>query len=433
MIKILDSKTSDFNKQFKEILNRGNQDIKAVTAKVESILDSIRNNGLDAILEQVGQFDKWTPKNLDDLKIDSSECKKAYDNLDSSSKKSLHIAYERIFSFHEKQKQKTWLDIESNGSILGQRYTPIERAGLYIPGGKASYPSSLLMNAIPAIVAGVESIVVCTPTPNNEINPLLLGALHICGIKEIYKVGGTSAIGLMAYGIEGVKKTDFISGPGNIFVATAKKLVFGEVGIDMVAGPSEIAIIADGRANANFVAYDLLSQAEHDEMASSFLFTHSKDLAKDVANRIEEILPTLPKENIARASIDNRGAIIVCKDLKESIDLCNLLAPEHLEILTLAPFEVMPLVRHAGAIFLGENTPEPIGDYLAGPNHTLPTGGSARFFSPLGVENFLKRTSIISFSKNAINELGEHCAILADLENLNAHQRAVLERLKESK
>ena len=470
MINILNSSDSGFEAAFGRILMRGKQDIKRVSAKVSTLLQEIQDDGLQAVLSQIARFDSWNPKSLDDIKITPQECQKAYEKLDSDTRKSLHIAYDRIFAFHQKQKQKTWLDFEPNGSMLGQIYIPIERAGLYIPGGKAAYPSSLLMNAIPAIVAGVEQIVVCTPAPQGTLNPLLLAALHICKIDEIYKVGGASAIGLMAYGLDSgkadssgansnktdsakidkvdsaskssadsaparslVQKVDMISGPGNIFVTTAKKLVFGDVGIDMIAGPSEIAIIADERANTDFIAYDLLSQAEHDEMASSFLFTTSSELASIVAQKIEQILPTLPKHDIAKTSINNRGAIIVCKDLTESINLCNALAPEHLELLTSNAFELLPRIKHAGAVFIGENTPEPIGDYLAGPNHTLPTSSSARFFSPLSVDNFMKKSSIIHFSDEAMRELGEHCARLAHLENLDAHRLAVLARLKKSK
>lgn len=457
MINILNSSDSGFEAAFGRILMRGKQDIKSVSAKVSALLQEIQDDGLQAVLSQIARFDSWNPKSLEDIKITPQECQKAYEKLDPNTRQSLHIAYDRIFAFHQKQKQKTWLDFEPNGSMLGQMYIPIERAGLYIPGGKAAYPSSLLMNAIPAIVAGVEQIVVCTPAPQGTLNPLLLAALHICGIREIYKVGGASAIGLMAYGLDSgdaifskadsasksdtdsaparplVQKVDMISGPGNIFVTTAKKLVFGDVGIDMIAGPSEIAIIADERANADFIAYDLLSQAEHDEMASSFLFTTSSELASIVAQKIEQILPTLPKHDIAKASINNRGAIIVCKDLTESINLCNALAPEHLELLTHNAFELLPRIKHAGAVFIGKNTPEPIGDYLAGPNHTLPTSGSARFFSPLSVDNFMKKSSIIHFSDEAMRELGEHCARLAHLENLDAHRLAVLARLEKSK
>ena len=286
---------------------------------------------------------------------------------------------------------------------------PVDRAGLYIPGGKAAYPSSLLMNAIPAIVAGVKEIVVCTPTPNNEVNELLLAAMYLCGIKEAYKVGGASAVGMMAYGCGSVKKVDVITGPGNIYVATAKKLVFGEVNIDMIAGPSEIGILATSQARVEYLAWDLLSQAEHDEMASSILITPCEKLAKEVALKIEECLQTLPRKEITAKSINERGAIIITKDINEAISLMNEIAPEHLELLVENPLEVLPKIKHAGAIFIGENTPEPIGDYIAGPNHTLPTGGSAKFFSPLGVEHFMKKSAIIYFSKQGINEIGREC------------------------
>lgn len=439
MIKILNSSQKGFENEFDKILSRGNEDISEVTPKVEFILREVRENGLSALLSQVERFDRWSPKSLQDLSISPSECKEAYDALDKDTKDALHIAYDRIYAFHSKEKRQSWLDFEANGSVLGAKYTPVERAGLYIPGGKASYPSSLLMNAIPAIVAGVESIFVCTPTPDRQTNALLLAALHICGIKEIYKVGGASAVGLMAFGVPKsqanpqIKKADVITGPGNIYVATAKKLVFGEVGIDMIAGPSEIAIIADSSANATYLAHDLLSQAEHDEMASSFLFVDDENLAKIVAQKVEAILDTLPKKHIAKSSIDNRGAIIICKDIAQCTHYCNALAPEHLELMVASPFELLPSVKNAGAIFLGSHTPEPIGDYLAGPNHTLPTGGSARFFSPLGVEHFMKKSSVIYFSKGAISTFGKPCAHLAHLEDLDAHAQAVLARMQQTK
>lgn len=428
MIKILNTSDSAFSKDFRDVLDRGKVDIKNVTTIVQNLLDDVNARGLEAIKDNILKFDKWSPRDLQDIIITSEEFKKAYEYLDEKTKSALHCAYDRIYSFHLKQKPKTWLDMEDNGTILGQKVTPVDRAGLYIPGGKAVYPSSLLMNAIPAVVAGVKEIIVCSPTPFNEPNEILLASAYLCGIKEIYKVGGATAIGLMAYGIPDIQKVDVITGPGNIFVATAKKLVFGEVSIDMIAGPSEIGIIADENANAKYIAHDLLSQAEHDEMASSILITPSEKLAKNVSSHLSEILPSLKRKDIAKESICNRGVIILAKDIDECIYLSNQLAFEHLEILTPNPFELLPKIKHAGAIFLGENTPEPIGDYLAGPNHTLPTGGSAKFFSPLGTENFMKKSSIISFSKQALEELGTECAILADLEGLDAHKRAILSR-----
>nr|QGT50365.1 histidinol dehydrogenase [uncultured Helicobacter sp.] len=426
----LNVRSEDFENEFQKVLMRGKMDIKEVSKIVQGLLDEIISEGTEAILRHIERFDQWKPQCFDDICISPSQCREAYENLDQKLKDSLHIAYDRIFAFHQKQKTKTWLDMEENGTILGSKITPMERAGLYIPGGKAAYPSSLLMNAIPAIVAGVRDIIVCTPTPHNEPNSLLLAALHLCNITQIYKVGGASAIGLMAYGCENLEKVDVITGPGNIFVATAKKLVFGEVNIDMIAGPSEIGIIADSYANPTYVAYDLLSQAEHDEMASSILITPSKELIDAVKAEINRILPTLSRKEIAGKSIANRAVLIWSENLAQSIELMNRLAPEHLEILTHNAFEHLPYIKHAGAIFIGENSSEPIGDYLAGPNHTLPTGGSARFFSPLGVEHFMKKSSIIAFSSEAIKEKGEFCALLAKTEGLQAHQQAVLERLK---
>jgi histidinol dehydrogenase len=404
-------------------------DIEYVSGIVGGIINEIKNDKNSALKAHIAKFDKWTPKDDSELKIDTELMKKAYEVLDADLKKSLHLAYDRIKSYHEKQKPKSWFDTESNGTILGQKVTPVDSAGLYIPGGKAAYPSSLLMNVIPAQVAGVENIVVCTPTPDNEPNELLLAACHLCGVSEVYKVGGASAIAAMAYGTETIPKVDVITGPGNIFVATAKKMVFGDVNIDMIAGPSEIGILADESANANHLAIDMLSQAEHDEMASSILITPSQHIADEVKVEIENWLKKLPREEIARKSIEERGAIIVTKDMGEAVKLMNEVAPEHLEVATNNPFELLASIKHAGAIFLGHYTPEAIGDYVAGPNHTLPTGGTAKFYSPLGVENFMKKSSIISFSKAAINEIGEACALIANTESLTAHEQSVRVRL----
>ena len=424
------SNDNDFDGKFEELLARGKVDIAHVSAIVGDIIDDIKKDKNLALRSHISKFDNWTPKSDADLKITTESMKKAYENIDTKLKDALHLAYDRIKAYHEKQKPKSWFDTEANGTILGQKVTPVDSAGLYIPGGKAAYPSSLLMNVIPAQVAGVENIIVCTPTPDNEPNELLLAACHLCGVSEVYKVGGASAIAALAYGTETIPKVDVITGPGNIFVATAKKMVFGEVNIDMIAGPSEIGILADESANANHLAIDLLSQAEHDEMASSILMTPSQKLADAVKNEIEAWLTKLPRQEIAGKSIQERGAIIVTKDMDEAIDLMNKIAPEHLEVATMSPFELLPYIKHAGAIFLGHNTPEAIGDYVAGPNHTLPTGGTAKFYSPLGVENFMKKSSIISFSKNAINEIGEECALIANTEGLTAHEQSVRVRLK---
>jgi len=424
------SSDNDFDVKFQELLGRGKMDIAHVSAIVGDIIEDIKTDKNLALRSHIGKFDNWTPKSDEELKISTESMQKAYESIDKKLKDSLHLAYERIKTYHEKQKPKSWIDTEDNGTILGQKVTPVDSAGLYIPGGKAAYPSSLLMNVIPAQVAGVENIIVCTPTPDNEPNELLLAACHLCGVREVYKVGGASAIAAMAYGTETIPKVDVITGPGNIFVATAKKMVFGEVNIDMIAGPSEIGILADESANANHLAIDLLSQAEHDEMASSILITTSQKLADAVKVEIEAWLVKLPRQEIARKSIEERGAIIVTKTMEEAIDLMNKIAPEHLEVATMSPFELLPYIKHAGAIFLGHNTPEAIGDYVAGPNHTLPTGGTAKFYSPLGVENFMKKSSIISFSNKAINEIGEECALIANTEGLTAHEQSVRVRLK---
>ncbi len=428
-MKIIQSNDVKFEAEFAELLQRGKMDIDGVSTIVSDLIKEIKNNGNKAVKEQIAKFDRWAPINDEDLNISVDDMKKAYNSLDNKLRDAMHLAYDRIEAYHQKLMPNTWMNEEPNGIILGQKVTAVDRAGLYIPGGKAAYPSSLLMNAIPAIVAGVKEIVVCTPAPDNDINELLLAACHLCKVTKVFKVGGASAIGAMAYGTETIPKVDVITGPGNIFVATAKKLVYGEVNIDMIAGPSEIGILADESARADYIAMDLLSQAEHDEMASSILITTSVDLANSVSSKVEEFLNTLSRETIARKSIEDRGAIIVTSSMNEAVELMNEIAPEHLEVMTLDPMSLLDSIRHAGAIFLGENTPEPIGDYIAGPNHTLPTGGTAKFYSPLSVEHFLKKSSIISMSKQGINELGNACALIAHTEGLTAHEASVLMRV----
>ncbi|MEJ2468931.1 MAG: histidinol dehydrogenase [Campylobacterales bacterium] len=396
---------TDFDEIFTALLERGKMDIEHVTSIVGGIINEIRTEKNTALKRHIAKFDQWTPEEDGDLKIDAADMAEAYAKLDPELKSALHLAYDRIKAYHEKQLPKSWFDTDPNGTLRGQKVTPVDRAGLYSPGGKAAYPSSLLMNVIPAQVAGVEEIVVCTPTPE------------------------ASAIAAMAYGTETIPKVDVITGPGNIFVATAKKLVFGDVNIDMIAGPSEIGILADESANAHHSAIDLLSQAEHDEMASSILITPSAALAEQVNLEIEAWLQKLPREQIARKSVVERGAIIVTQDMEEAVALMNEVAPEHLEVATDNPFELLSAIKHAGAIFLGHYTPEAIGDYVAGPNHTLPTGGTAKFYSPLNVENFMKKSSIIAFSKTAINEIGEACALIAHTESLTAHEQSVRVRM----
>ncbi|MDY0116050.1 MAG: histidinol dehydrogenase [Sulfurimonadaceae bacterium] len=421
---------AQFTEKFNELLQRGKVDIAHVSGIVGGIIAEIQLDKNTALKKHIAKFDNWTPASDEDLKIDLALMQKAYETLEPKLKASLHLAYNRIRAYHEKQKPQSWFDTEANGTILGQKVTPVDSAGLYIPGGKAAYPSSLLMNVIPAQVAGVENIVVCTPTPDNEPNELLLAACHLCGVTQVFKVGGASAIAAMAYGTETISKVDVITGPGNIFVATAKKMVFGDVHIDMIAGPSEIGILADDSANPAHLAIDLLSQAEHDEMASSILITPSQKLADAVRDEIEIWLKKLNRETIARKSIEERGAIIVTKTMDEAVKLMNQIAPEHLEVAIDNPFELLGAIKHAGAIFLGHNTPEAIGDYVAGPNHTLPTGGTAKFYSPLSTENFMKKSSIVYFSKQGVQEIGEECALIAKTEGLTAHEQSVRVRMK---
>jgi len=429
-MKIFYSSDDTFEANFNELLERGKMDIEGVTNIVSGLLKEIQTEGNTALKAQIAKFDRWEPKEDAELLVSTDDMAKAYENIDPILRDALHLAYDRIESYHQKLMPKTWMDKETNGTILGQKVTAVDRAGLYIPGGKAAYPSSLLMNVIPAQVAGVEEIVICTPAPDNELNELLLAACHLCKVTQVYRVGGASAIGAMAYGTETIPKVDVITGPGNIFVATAKKLVYGEVNIDMIAGPSEIGILADETAREDYVAIDLLSQAEHDEMASSILITTDGELANKVSDKVEEYLGTLSREEIARKSIEERGAIIVTADMDEAIALMNDIAPEHLEVITKDPMSLLDSIKHAGAIFLGENTPEPIGDYVAGPNHTLPTGGTAKFYSPLSVDNFLKKSSIISMSKQGMKEIGEQCALIANTEGLTAHEESVRIRLR---
>lgn len=429
-MRILNTNDENFTEEFDKLLKRGHMDMDNVSKIVLDIISQIRQSGNEALKEHIEKFDKWTVTNDEELAISPILMQQAYESIDDELKSALKLAYERIKTYHQKQKPTSWFDFEPTGTMLGQKVTPVDRAGLYIPGGKAAYPSSLLMNAIPAIVAGVEEIVVCTPAPNNELNTLLLAAMHLCGIKKAFKVGGASAIAAMAYGTNTIPKVDVITGPGNIFVATAKKLVFGEVNIDMIAGPSEIGVLADESSDANLLAIDLLSQAEHDQMASSILITPSLEIAQKTKDEIYIWLDKLQRKPIAEVSIEQRGAIIVTKDMDEALQLMNEIAPEHLEVVTKYPFELLPKIKHAGAIFLGRYTPEPIGDYIAGPNHTLPTGGTAKFYSPLGVENFLKKSSIIGMSQEGINCIGKECALLANAEGLGAHEAAVKARLK---
>jgi len=392
---------------------------------VERIINDVKKNGDEAVKKYTEKFDSIRLKQLliDTREIESSAKKAGEEFL-----RALKLSAKRIRAFHELQKEESWYFSE-DGILLGHIIRPLRRVGVYVPGGKASYSSTVLMNVIPAQVAGVEEIALCVPTSGGGVNPSVAAAIKLLGIKEVYRIGGAQAIAAMAYGTETIKKVDKIVGPGNIYVATAKKMVFGDVGIDMIAGPSEVLIIADDTANPSFIAADLLSQAEHDEMASSILVTNSETVAEEVRQELVTQLKNLRRRNIAKKSVENYGIIIITKDLNTAVDIANQIAPEHLEIMTKVPARLLPKIKNAGAIFLGEWTPEPLGDYSAGPNHTLPTGGTARFSSPLGVYDFIKRSSLMCFKKEGLMKLANAVETFADTEGLEAHGKSVRIRM----
>jgi len=419
-MKILRNK-KDIDAFLKLLKKRASGGSEEVEQRVKTILDDVKKNGNRAVLKYTETFDFIRTKRL---KIPPDEISRYARKADRRIVIALEVSAKRIRAFHERQKERSW-SFSEGGNLLGQVIRPLERVGVYVPGGKASYPSTVLMNVIPAQVAGVKEIALSVPTPGGEINPYVMAAIKMLAIREVYRIGGAQAIGAMAYGTETIKKVDKIVGPGNIYVALAKKMVFGEVDIDMVAGPSEILVIADDLAKPTFVAADLLSQAEHDELASAILITNSRRLADAVSRELEGQLSHLKRKEIARKSIDNYGAIIITKDIKEAAEFSNTIAPEHLEILTKKPMKVLPMIKNAGAIFLGEWTPETLGDYSAGPNHTLPTYGTARFSSPLGVYDFVKRSSLLKFSKTGFTKLSSIVESLADVEGLEAHANAV--------
>jgi histidinol dehydrogenase len=389
--------------------------------RVRSILDDVRKHGDRAVVKYARSFDSLKTGRFTLKPVGIS---RYAEKADPKVVKALKVSAKRIRAFHEKQKDESWFCSEE-GAVLGQIITPLERVGVYIPGGKASYPSTVLMNVIPAQVAGVKEIALCVPCPGGEINPHVMAAIKLLNVREVYGIGGAQAIGAMAYGTKTIKKVDKIVGPGNVYVATAKKMVFGTVDIDMIAGPSEILIIADSSANAAFVAADLLSQAEHDEFASSVLITNSGRLAGAVRKELLVRLDALKRKEIARNSITRYGSIIITKNLKAAAEISNRIAPEHIEIMTRHPEKILPMIKNAGAIFLGEWTPEALGDYAAGPNHTLPTGGTARFSSPLGVYDFVKRSSLLSFNRDGFRKLAKTVETIADAEGLEAHGNAI--------
>ncbi len=415
------------------LLKRSPNSYGEFESRVNDIINNVRENKDAALFEYTLKFDKFS-LNSDNIKVTEAEIKEAYNKVDSELVEVMKNSAENIKKFHEKQLRNTWIETKEDGSILGQRITPIEISGVYVPGGKAAYPSSVLMNIIPAKVAGVERIIMTTP-PNSEgeINPGTLVAADIAGVTDIYKVGGAQAIAAMAFGTESIPKVDKITGPGNIYVALAKKACFGHVSIDSIAGPSEILVLADESANPRYVAADLLSQAEHDEMASAILVTTSEELAKKVSDEVDKFTKELSREAIIKQSLENYGYILVADNMNDAIDAVNSVASEHLEIITVNPFETMTKIKNAGAIFLGEYSSEPLGDYFAGPNHILPTNGTARFFSPLNVDDFLKKTSIICYSKDALSKVHTQIELFAKSEGLTAHANSVAVRFEGEK
>ena len=396
---------------------------------VRTILADVRKKGDVSVAKYTHRFDRHDLP----LRLRPAEIKKYAAKAENHGIKALEIAATRIRNFHEKQKERSW-SYEANGELLGQIIRPLTRVGVYVPGGKASYPSTVLMNVIPALVAGVNEITLCVPTPGGEVNPYVMAAIDLLGVREVYRIGGAQAIGAMAYGTKVINKVDKIVGPGNIYVTLAKKMVFGEVAIDMIAGPSEILIIADATANPVFVAADMMSQAEHDELASSILVTDSERLTIEVAGELEKRVRRLNRMDIVKRSLKRFGAIILTEDIRKASDIANSIAPEHLEIMTEHPEKVLDFIHNAGAVFLGPWTPEPLGDYAAGPNHTLPTGGTARFSSPLGVYDFIKRTSMLQFDRKSFILLADTVEAIAGIEGLEAHADTVRvrrERIKE--
>ncbi|WP_278803914.1 histidinol dehydrogenase [Acinetobacter soli] len=420
----LSTQDQNFKQVFADLLAFETVNDPELLKTVDQIIADVRQHGDAHVLKLTQQFDRHPAHQFSDLELTQEQLKAAFEALTTDVREALELAAERIRSFHEAQKQDGWSYVDALGNTLGQKVTPLDRVGIYVPGGLASYPSSVLMNAIPAHVAGVPEIVMVVPAPQGELNPLVLAAAYLAGVNRVFTIGGAQAVAALAYGTQTVPCVDKITGPGNRFVAAAKRAVFGQVGIDMIAGPSEILIYAEGQNNAKWLAMDLLSQAEHDTVAQAILITPDAQLLEDVAQAIEEHLAALPKADIARTSIANRGALVLVKDRLEAIELINQVAPEHLQLCVDDAEQMSQDIRHAGAIFMGRFTPEAIGDYCAGPNHVLPTSGTARFSSPLGVYDFQKRSSLIMCSEAGVKSLAKTADILAQQENLDAHARS---------
>lgn len=425
----LSTTDADFDALLDALLDWEGVSDAEVQRRVEEIITRVRTHGDAALIELSNRFDRLNVDSMAELTLDAQRLRQAYDGLPDEQREALTHAAERIRAYHEHQKPESWQYREADGTLLGQQVTPLDRAGIYVPGGKAAYPSSVLMNAIPAHVAGVREIVMVVPTPDGVLNELVLAAAHLAGVDHVFTLGGAQAVAALAYGTETVPRVDKIVGPGNIYVATAKRAVFGQVGIDMIAGPSEILVISDGGTDPEWLAMDLFSQAEHDEDAQAILIGWDAEHVAAVEAAIERLLPGMEREAIIRASLRSRGALIVCRDRDEAIALANRIAPEHFELSVAEPEAMLPGIRHAGAIFMGRYTAEALGDYCAGPNHVLPTSGTARFSSPLGVYDFQKRSSLIQCSAEGASMLGRTASILARGESLTAHARSAENRI----
>ncbi len=428
MIKRLDASVEDFDSSLKTLLSSSDEPDKFVLDTVSQIIADVRARGDEALLEYTNRFDRRSAS-IESLDIPQQDLDSALERIPESLRKNLEYAARRVRDFHDKQRQTTWAYEDDAGNVLGQKVTPLDRVGVYVPGGKAAYPSSVLMNVIPAHVAGVEEIIMVVPTPDDERNDLVLAAAAIAGVHKVFSIGGAQAVAALAYGTKLVPKVDKIVGPGNIYVATAKRQVFGVVGIDMIAGPSEVVIVSDSSANPDWVAMDLFAQAEHDEQASSILITPDEKFIEAVEKSIERLLPGMERAEIIKASLSNNGAMIKVDDLKKAVEIVNIIAPEHLELAVSDPDALLGEIRHAGAIFMGHYSAESLGDYCAGPNHVLPTARTARFSSPLGVYDFQKQSSIIKCSSGSVKEIAETASALARGEGLTAHARSAEFRL----
>lgn len=426
----LNSQQADFEQALTELLARDASTDASINNAVANIIQQVRDHGDSAVLDYTRQFDQLDVASLTELVVSEQRLQKALENVGPEKRKALQRAANRIQTYHDRQRQDSWSFQEPDGSLLGQKVTPLDKVGLYVPGGKASYPSSVLMNAIPAKVAGVPEVVMVVPAPGGEINDLVLAAADIAGVDKVITIGGAQAVAALAYGTESVPRVDKIVGPGNVYVATAKRLVFGQVGIDMIAGPSEILVVCDGGTDPDWVAMDLCSQAEHDEHAQAILISQDGDFLQRVEQSLNKLLPSLERSAIAQSSLQQRGAMIQVENLDQAIELVNRIAPEHLELSLADPMPWMEKVRHAGAIFLGRYTSEALGDYCAGPNHVLPTSGTARYSSPLGVYDFQKRSSIIYCTEEKASELGKIASIIGHGEGLSAHAKAAEFRIK---